>query len=61
MGSYTVLPDGSDWVVEKNGRTVSNHRKKRRAVQQARSKAGPGGRVEIRRADGTVQNVVTVR
>lgn len=61
MGSYSVLPDGPGWVVEKNGRTVSNHRKKRRAVQAARSKASSGGRVEIRRADGTIQNVVTIR
>jgi hypothetical protein len=61
MGSYQVLPDGSGWVVEKHGRTVSNHRKKRRATQAARREASPGDQIEIRRANGTVQNVVTVR
>lgn len=61
MGRYRVLPDGSGWVVEKHGRTLSNHRKKRRAVDAARSTASMGDRVEIRRADGSIQNVVTVQ
>lgn len=61
MGQYNVLPDGSGWVVEKNGRTISNHRKKRRAVEKARSKASPGHTVQIHRANGTVQDRVTIR
>lgn len=61
MGQYTVLPDGSGWVVEKMGRTVSKHRKKSRAVQAARKKASSGDKVEVRRANGTVQKVTTVR
>lgn len=60
MGTYLVLPDGSGWVVEKNRRTVSNHRLKQRAIDSAKSEAGPGDRLQIHRQNGTVQDVKTV-
>ena len=51
-----VKPQGREWVVTKNGVTVSNHRKKQRATNTARSMAGPGDRLVIHRSDGTFQN-----
>lgn len=61
MARYRVLPNGSGWVVERgNGAVVSNHYKKTRAVEQADREGQPGDQIEIRRADGTVQNVKTV-
>lgn len=55
MSIYRVTPkrNGSGWVVQKNGRVVSNHRKKARAKKKARSLAGPGGHVIVHRSDGT--------
>jgi hypothetical protein len=59
--SYTVTPDGNGWKVTKNGRTVSTHRLKRRAVETATQKASPGNVVQIRRSDGTIQDRRRVR
>ena len=61
MSKLVVKPDGNGWKVSKNGRTVSNHRLKNRAVQSARSKAKSGGTVEIRRSNGTIQSSGGVR
>jgi len=54
-GSYHVVPNGSNWQVKKNGRVVSNHRLKRRAVERARKEAGDDHGVQIHRQDGTIQ------
>lgn len=56
MTTYIVAPSGSHWVVKKHGGVVSNHRKKTPAKRAAKRKASSGDRLEIRRADGTVQN-----
>ncbi|WP_254831602.1 DUF2188 domain-containing protein [Haloglomus salinum] len=57
MTEYKVLPSGNQWRVEKgNGSVVSNHRKKAPAVSSAKSEAGSGDVVIIRRSDGTIQD-----
>lgn len=57
MTTYQVLPSGNQWRVQKSsGSVVSNHRKKARAVERAKSEAGSGDSVEIRRSDGTIQD-----
>lgn len=61
MSRYRVVPDGSGWAVKKNGRTKSNHRKKRPAINSARRMADSGDSIEIRRSNGTVQDTRTVR
>lgn len=61
MGTYRVKPDGSGWKVAKNGRTLSNHRKKRRARNAAKKKASPGDKVVIHRSNGTIMDRRTVR
>jgi len=45
MSTYRIKPKGNQWVVTKNGTTVSNHRKKSRAKQYARRKSNSGDRV----------------
>lgn len=56
MTTYKVLPSGNQWRVQKgSGSVVSNHRKKRPAVNKATSAAGSGDEVWIHRADGTIQ------
>lgn len=59
--SYAVVPDGSGWKVTKNGRTVSNHRKKRPAMNKAKQKASSGEQLRIYGANGAMQDVRTVR
>lgn len=61
MGTYRVTPNGNKWSVEKNGRTVSSHRKKRRARNAAKKKASPGDKVVIHRSNGTIMDRRTVR
>lgn len=61
MGTYQVTPNDNQWKVTKNGRTISNHRKKARARQKAKQKASPGDMVVIRRSNGTIQDRRTVR
>lgn len=62
MPRYSVVPKGDGWEVKRYGNHVSNHRKKDRAVENAKQKArGHAGeaKVRIHRSNGTVQNVVT--
>jgi hypothetical protein len=40
-----VKPSGNQWVVTKNGATVSNHRKKSRAKKSAKRKASDGEQI----------------
>lgn len=61
MSTYRVKPSGKQWIVTKNGSTVSNHRKKRRARSKAKSKARSGDKVIIHRSSGTIQDRRTVR
>lgn len=57
MATYIVAPSGNGWVVKKGNRAVqSNHRKKSAAKRAAKRMASSGDRVEIRRANGTVQD-----
>lgn len=67
MAKLTVkpLPDGTsmrgNWQVKKSGARKSKHRKKSAAVDRAYSYASTGDRIEIRRLNGSVQDVRTVR
>jgi len=61
MVSYTVTPRGKQWAVERSGVTISNHRKKDRAIDTAYDEATPGDRLTVRRSDGTIQDVRTIR
>jgi len=61
MGTYRVTPNGNKWTVEKNGRTLSSHRKKRRARNAAKQKANSGDMVVIHRSNGTIMDRRTVR
>lgn len=56
MGTYRVKPDGSGWVVSKNGRTVSNHRKKARAKMKAKQQSSGGDTLVIHGANGQIIN-----
>ncbi|OYR87594.1 hypothetical protein DJ71_05405 [Halorubrum sp. E3] len=56
MTTYKVLPSGNQWRVQTgSGSVVSNHRKKRPAVNSARSEASSGDEIWIHRSDGTIQ------
>jgi len=59
------LPDGTSlrgsWQVTKSGGRVSKHRKKSAATRRAYREADAGDTLYIIRADGTVQDVRTVR
>ena len=61
MARVRVKPSGNQWRVVKSGRTVSNHRKKSRAVSKARQKGRSGDTLEIRRANGTIQSTQVIR
>lgn len=61
MSTYRVKPSGNQWIVTKNGGTVSNHRKKARAKQKAKREARTGDKVIIHRASGTIMDRRTVR
>lgn len=61
MSTYRVKPSGSQWIVTKNGGTVSNHRKKSRAKAKAKRKARTGDKVIIHRSSGTIMDRRTVR
>lgn len=61
MATVEVKPQGSKWVVEKNGGTVSTHRLKRRAKHSAKSESSSGDTLVIRRDNGTIQERRTVR
>lgn len=52
-----VEPTGNTWRVHNNGLTVSNHRKKKRAVSAGRTAARKQGTtLQIRRKNGTIQD-----
>lgn len=63
MPTYTVSPkpgNRSGWKVESNGRVVSRHNKKSRAVQKARKLARRnGGEVTVQGMDGQFQKRFT--
>ena len=62
MSRVVVAPSGSQWTVKVNGVTKSNHRKKRRAVDEGRKQARRvGATLEVRRRNGTVQNRINPR
>jgi len=42
MATLRIKPNGNQWTVTKNGRTVSNHRKKSTAKRSAKRKASSG-------------------
>ncbi len=51
-----VRTKGSQWVVKANGRTVSTHRLKKRAVESGRREARKKNTtLRIQRRDGTFQ------
>jgi len=56
MGTYRIKPDGNGWVVSKNGRTLSNHRKKSGAKRSANRKANSGDTVVEHGRNGRIQN-----
>lgn len=56
-----VRSNGSGWRVTQDGTTVSNHRKKKRAVSKAQSAASSGEQLVIHRANGTIQDRRRVR
>jgi hypothetical protein len=45
MATYRIKPNGSQWVVTKNGAVVSNHRKKSGAKRSAKRQSRSGDRV----------------
>jgi hypothetical protein len=56
MVEYHVVPSGNMWRLQKKGGTVvSNHRKKRPAVERGRTERGSNDALIIHRADGTIQ------
>lgn len=56
MATYQVLPSGEQWRLQKEtGEVLSNHRKKRPAVDAGVEEAGPGDELQIHREDGTIQ------
>ena len=61
MSTYRIKPDGSGWIVSKNGRTISNHRKKSRAKQNAKRKASPGDMVVEHGQNGQILDNRTKR
>lgn len=40
-----VKPSGNNWIVTRNGGTVSNHRKKSAAMRKAKRKASDGEQI----------------
>jgi hypothetical protein len=54
---YTVgpMPDSSMWKVESNGRRVSKHRKKSRALKKARDLADRNDTVSVQDRNGRFQ------
>jgi len=61
MPTIRVKPSANMWRVTKNGRTVSNHRKKSAAKRRAYHEANSGDRIEIRKSNGRVQKSRVVR
>lgn len=67
MAKFTVkpLPDGTsmrgNWQLKRSGRRVTKHRKKSAAIQKAYRKASSGDTLEIKRLNGTTQDVRTIR
>jgi hypothetical protein len=59
MVEYHVVPSGNMWRLQKKGGTVvSNHRKKRPAVERGRKERGSNDALIIHRSDGTIQERV---
>jgi len=54
-----VKPSGNQWTVTQNGRTVSNHRLKRRAKKQAKQTAKNGESIVIQGSNGQIQDQKT--
>jgi len=67
MTSYRVVPNDGNWKVmagssnSASHRTVSKHRLKRRAKQEANRRAVSGDSVAILKSGGAIQTRKTVR
>jgi len=61
MATYRIKPDGNGWKVTKNGKNVSNHRKKSAAKRKANQKSSSGDRVVEHRANGQIRDQRTRR
>lgn len=61
MATYRVKPSGDQWIVTKNGRTLSPHRKKSAAKRKAKRKSSGGDKLVIHRANGTIGDQRTRR
>jgi len=55
MTTYTVVSRGKMWDVEANGRVVSKHRKKTRAVSKARDLADRNDSITVQNRKGRFQ------
>jgi hypothetical protein len=55
------VPSGSGWRVEKNGRTVSTHRKQQRTIKKTPKKGSSGDQLIVHGADGTICDSSTIR
>ena len=56
MATLRIKPKGNQWVVTKNGTTVSNHRKKSAATRSANRKANSGDTVVEHGRGGQILN-----
>jgi len=64
MTKYLVIPEDRQkgWVVRyASGRTVSNHRTKRTALNAARRKANSGDTIQVHKSNGRIQRTQRVR
>lgn len=54
---FHVVPSDKGWKVTKDGKTVSEHRKKEPAVERGRDEAKDSGKSQliIHKQDGTIQ------